>query len=408
MGLRPAAALLLAAALWFGWTTARPAATTVTHDYLSYYTAASLLTRGEWDARAFDNRWFGAQGHALNGPAIDDVMTYNPPTYALILAPVGRLDVRTARTVWIGFNLLLLPLVLGLLVRLFGGATAAVRPVPWLLFAALLLLSGPVVTTFLLGQSYLLLLFLLLIALWGLERRRETAAGAGLGLVMALKSGGIFLWLLPLLKGRPRVLLWGGLTIALVLIGSLPWIGVEFWRRYPAETWADATAPITTVTAYQTTRGFAAHLLRYSAQGSPVPLVDWPVVAVALPLLLGGAAVAATMWRGRTAPLRPLFAALTVLSVLLAPVAEEHTYIWMLIPLALLLAAWQQGRLRGWRVGVALLAAALVLLPLPYEHPALVAGWRALLAYPRLYGGWLLWALSFDAMRPSQAPPPRV
>jgi hypothetical protein len=29
--------------------------------------------------------------------------------------------------------------------------------------------------------------------------------------------------------------------------------------------------------------------------------------------------------------------------------------------------------------------------PLPYTDPALGAGWAALLAYPRVYGAWLLW-----------------
>lgn len=40
-----------------------------------------------------------------------------------------------------------------------------------------------------------------------------------------------------------------------------------------------------------------------------------------------------------------------------------------------------------WLVGALLLLGA----PLPYGDPAMSAGWLALLAYPRLYGAWLLW-----------------
>ena len=52
---------------------------------------------------------------------------------------------------------------------------------------------------------------------------------------------------------------------------------------------------------------------------------------------------------------------------------------------------WQMLREPKQRRRVAI-AFALLAVPLPYKDPVLAAGWTALLAYPRLYGAWLLWA----------------
>jgi hypothetical protein len=46
----------------------------------------------------------------------------------------------------------------------------------------------------------------------------------------------------------------------------------------------------------------------------------------------------------------------------------------------------------GWLAWGALALAALLLgAPLPYKAPQIQAGWRALAAYPRGYGAYLLW-----------------
>jgi hypothetical protein len=45
-----------------------------------------------------------------------------------------------------------------------------------------------------------------------------------------------------------------------------------------------------------------------------------------------------------------------------------------------------------WRTAWLAIAIALLAAPLPYRDPALDEGWLALLAYPRVYGAWLLWA----------------
>jgi hypothetical protein len=43
--------------------------------------------------------------------------------------------------------------------------------------------------------------------------------------------------------------------------------------------------------------------------------------------------------------------------------------------------------------------------PLPYTAPELARGWLALLAYPRLYGGWALWLWFMRRMTSERSQP---
>jgi hypothetical protein len=102
--------------------------------------------------------------------------------------------------------------------------------------------------------------------------------------------------------------------------------------------------------------------------------------------------VGLTLALSRRAPLRLAFGAMTMAGIVSVPFAEQHHYTLAVLPLFVVAGAWSkgQGRAAGWLLG---LAAALIGLPLPYEAPALSQGALALLAYPRLYGGLLLWGL---------------
>jgi hypothetical protein len=87
-----------------------------------------------------------------------------------------------------------------------------------------------------------------------------------------------------------------------------------------------------------------------------------------------------------------LFTALIVAS---APFGEGYHAV-LALPALLVAAwwAWRGGRYGSWTWmlwGALALAALLLAAPLPYKSPALAAGWLALLAYPRVYGAYLLW-----------------
>jgi hypothetical protein len=160
--------------------------------------------------------------------------------------------------------------------------------------------------------------------------------------------------------------------------------------------------PERTVTAYQTVASLFGHLFIYHPRWNPAPVAHLPLLAGALTwLTLAGSLVLSALWtkRGRAGPTALTLALFCALLAPNAPVGEGYHYL-LALP-SLLVAvwhAWSAGL--GWRAWAVLLVAALLIgAPLPYTSPHLEAGWPALLAYPRVYGAYLLWGWLGSACR---------
>ena len=233
----------------------------------------------------------------------------------------------------------------------------------------------------------------------------QRSFGLALGLVLALKFAGAWLWPLLLVAGRWRVLAWAGVFVAGLALISLPLIGISVWQSFVALLPDSLTDPRRTVTAYQTVTSLFGHLLDHDARWNPAPLVDAPWAARALSLgVTFGALVLSARWARRAGQSRPLSMALSMaLVVTNAPFAEGYHYALTLGPL--LVAGWWAWRARlGWRAWAMLALAALLLgAPLPYKAAQIQAGWWALAAYPRVYGAYLLWGWIAWALARSRA-----
>jgi general stress protein CsbA len=111
-------------------------------------------------------------------------------------------------------------------------------------------------------------------------------------------------------------------------------------------------------------------------------------------LLTAAAACAALLLRRLSAQVQ--FAAALVLTVLLSPLAEQYHYVLVLLPFALLCMHAYVTDSR--RLGLALLIAAL-LLATPVDYKSYSPGWWALLDYPRLAAGWLIFLALLSVAR---------
>lgn len=404
--------------------------------FASYYAAAHTLAREPQNMpRVYDDAWFAATINRVALPGIYDVFFYNPPTMSLMLLPLINLGPGAARMVW---PLLGLALLIGGLALL---ARALALPARWGIWAApfCLLMYAPITENVRAGQAYLLLMFLLCAAFWALAApRRESGgspamvsllpsrfcaflrgsgfsadalAGAALGLMLALKAAGAWLWPLLLIGRRWRALGWAAGIAAGIALVSLPWVGAATWRIYLARLPSAVVDSRRAVTAYQTVTSLFAHLLAYDARMNPAPVADLPALARALTLAVTLAALAFSAWRARLDDehhvVRALSMALcTALLAANAPFAEGYHYA-LALP-ALLTAIW-----RAWREGASrpawaalALAGLLIGAPLPYKSARIQAGWAALLAYPRVYGAYLLWGWLACALARAQAARP--
>jgi len=377
---------------------------------LVYAWAADELRAGRFRPQLYDDAYALQAVAAYSHGQSRDILSPTPPTMFAFIIPFQWLPLSVAGTVWLGLDLLAPWLALWLTLkamRVPGLALAGAG-------ATLLFMSMPLWENNARGQVLHWQMLLCGGLLLALARGRELAAGASLGVVFLLKLAGWPVWLMLGLRGHWRALAAVAVTALGLVLLSLPWVKPETWWYYLLTVvphWMQA--PVAAIPAYQTVGGFWQHLLRFDASTNPAPLADRPRLAAALTIASSLALLGLTLWRLRRAPLVLAASAALVLTVVLAPIAEQYHY--LTVAPALVVAGvvwWRQGR--PWSLGALLaLAAGLMYWPLAYKDPRLGAGWLALLAYPRLWGGLLLWAslcglarVGAEQVQPAAAPAP--
>jgi hypothetical protein len=152
-------------------------------DFPNYYTAAVLVRHGEPLIEYYDWAWFQRQ---MNFAGIEDPLgTYIPqtPLTMVPLLPMAGYPAQTAKRIWLSVNLGLLIGGVWLLSRITG---FRIEQVALVLFAG----YGTLQSNIHLGQYYILLFFLLTLAMWYLQEKQSAAAGAICGAVFALKLYG--------------------------------------------------------------------------------------------------------------------------------------------------------------------------------------------------------------------------
>ena len=380
--------LWLGAAIYFASVIFAPSATRLTHGFISYFTAAQLAREGQAGPQMYDPAWFRPQTLRVSNGDANDILNANPPAIVLLFLPLTVFPVHTARLVWTILNVFLLGGAFVLLTRATGISTTRA-----FFFSALVLCAAPLFENFRLGQVYVGLLFLFSLALFFYERTKKIPSGTGLGIAWILKTSGALVWILFVARREWRVLLGGAVAITLGVIVSLPFVGIETWRVYVTQAFpAFLDSAEHTITAYQTMDGFLQHFLRYDSQLNPAPLWNVPTLARFLYIAFGIVAVGVSLFRTRAQSFRIAFAIFLTLSVIFSPVAEEYHFVLLILPMFVFAANLSRAT---HTLVLALFCVALLLLglPLDYKNPGLAQGTLAFLAYPRLYGAWLLWAI---------------
>ncbi len=413
----PVLALLTVSA--FGALVVVPAARRPeTNGFAAYYTASRVLLASPHDlARVYDDAWFRSQIDASGFRGVRDIYNVQPPTMALLLAPFAWLPVARARAAWVAASAAFWLLGCASLARALVDRAARLRAT--LAIAAATTTFVPLRDGFRQGQCYALL-FLLLALHFELslrcdgvsqERGGGVRAGLPLGLMLVTKQAGAWLAVVLLVGRRWRTAFGVVLAAGIVVVGSAPWVGMEAWRRFLAQLPSLASSPERTVTAYQTVTGLAGHLFTYDATWNPFPVLVAPRLAVTTTAIVTFGVLArsarALAAAGPSHPTRALALAMAAApAVCLSPVAESYHFA---LVLPSLVAAWwwalsARASRRAW-IGLGVATALLTVPQSLYGHPALVAGWRALLAYPRVYGSLVLWAWLLRALEGSSSAP---
>lgn len=388
---------------WHG--TFEPSLRNVTHGFPVYYVSARLIVEGRWGPHVYDDAWFNDEVMALTDGRVGEIFGANPPNASLLLLPLAGLDMAGARVAWLWLNLALLPAALGLIIAALGRTTSLVFSAGVL---ALAMVYAPLRENFRLGQAYVFLLLLLALAFWSLSRQRWALSGLALGTAAATKLSGLPLWLMLAVRGHWREIGFGALIGLGFVLTSIAVAGWWVWARYLSilPTFLAGTDYLS-VLAFQTTPSFFQHLFVMDAHWNPHPVWHQPWLAIVLSVGVSGTALALTLWRGRRAEADLAFAAAATLGVVSLPLAEEYHYTLLLLPLAVMAFRLTRQKPFNARDAIWFVVAVLLLsVPWPYKSERLSDGWYALLAYPRLYGGWLVWGWLLKQMhKDSRATP---
>ena len=379
-----------------GWIfvagTVRPALDTMRFGFPVYYTSSRLVVDGDWSPDVYDNAWFFDRSLDLTDGRIGEIYRPNTPVASLLAIPIASIDIETARRIWMAADLALIVLTVVLLLA----ALPVLRSPPRIAAViALFLWWAPLRETVSLGQAYALMLALQAVALWAVVRGRAATAGVAVGAAIAAKLAAVPLFLLLAVRGSIRSVA-VAVGTAIVLAGlTLGFAGLEGWTRFIGVLGDDVMRPPTSVavTAFQSTTGLFAHLFAPDPRWNTGAVAALPVLATAAALLATGVVLGLTLWLGRHGRADIAVGAAVTSGVLVVNLAQEHHFTMLLVPVVVALARWlETTERRLLDIAWLALAAFLLAAPLPYEDPSLADGWIALLAYPRLYGAWLLWA----------------
>ena len=355
-GAMAALVLWLAIATLLHWN-ARPLAS----DFDAFWAAAHLAAAGH-PAAAYDNVAIEATERAATIMPPGYLAFYYPPTFLLLVLPLGRLGYSVALAVFVAAETLLL---LGLLRRLL--------PQRW---AWLPLLASPaLLMNALSGQNAALSASCFAAAAVWLDRR-PILAGAALGVLACKPQLAVCVPVALLAARRWRALVACGAS-ALTLAG-LSWVvlGRAAWMGFLANA-PNARTDIETIPIKWPKMQSLFGAIRLAGGGNAPAYAAQAVLSVAALCVLVWIA-----WRRPGARLEA--AALTAAALLFTPFLYDYDLALLLVPMACVLALAQRGGWLGWEK---LLLAVLFIYPLVTRPSGLLLG---VIVGPALIGGLLL------------------
>jgi hypothetical protein len=359
--------LLLACLLAYGWQALGPWkertwAGEGARDFASYYYAVQVASEG---GDPYATRALSRQARD-EGTRKGVHPFFYPPPFLAAFAWALPLDLTTAYHAWYWAEHLFLLAVLLALGRWVPDRGMA------LTLGLLAATFSPIADNDWMGQANLVVLAVAVPGLLLVERGRERAGGALVGLACMLKMSPALLVAWWLLHRRWRPALWAILAAVALSAAALPLADLHVQWAFYAEVlpgfaagrYHGLTVPIT-LTHNHSIPSLLHEVLGGGKATVLSPAAGWISRIVTL-AILGGLA-----WRFRHWPEDDLAAlcqvGAVVVPMLVLPVyTYEHHMVWMLVPYAAAFAALRAGRLpRGWWA-VLVLAYAIQALPLDW------------------------------------------
>jgi hypothetical protein len=326
------------------------------------------------ERRDFEQEWLSARnylnGHPIyesaaaamarypEGPKQGEVrlsMNAHPPTSILLGIPLAWMSYSEAFLLWNLFSLLMLAASLLILTASLGMKWDTIQ----LLRAyVLVLVCGPLNHHMYEGQINLMVL-LLIVGAWTADRSgRQATAGLLLGAAAAIKLFPALLFLYFALRRRWRPIVFGLISVILLTLLTVGTLGSSAYRDYML---AGMRAPL----EWRSNWGNVSLLALWSKLFDPVlipglsstiPVVQSSVLSQCLTLACNAAVViflCRAVLRARSRSQCDLaFAMFVPAMILISPVAWDHYFVLLLLPLVLLSRMLPPGGIYRWDLRV--------------------------------------------------------
>jgi hypothetical protein len=211
------------------------------------------------------------------------------PVFAVLVSPLGAIDIGTARAIWFGASVALLGVLLALSVRLLPARTT----VTWTLVALTVVVLGKFYAReLLLGQANLIFAAASVGALLALARGRPAAGGALVALSIVLKPYGALLLPWLAVRGPARATAAAGVGLAAAVLAPAVLYGIDGNVALHRDWWRTVTETTAPNLLNPDNVSWLAMYTRWIGEGPAASLL-------ALATASGATGAAWMMWRRR-------------------------------------------------------------------------------------------------------------
>jgi hypothetical protein len=394
-----------------------PAMSEIDADFPGYFISAKIVADGLETQKLYDDDWFREQirRYGLESAKNPGKFAPFPPPTALLLVPLARFEPLTALRIVTAVSVLCLICSIFLLAR-----TLAWNPLDSALF---ILSSGfAIISCVRFGQPYILISMFCILGYHLYLARRPWLAGISFGLFVPIKYFPVIILAYFAFRKEWKVVMGGAVAIAGVGLVSIAVLGWKVHEIFLLSVFGnhltgrlslhDHTVPFTAV--YQSFDTLFARLFVFDAVQNPQPLLTAPILrtlslaTVKGSLLLVAAATLVKLARGGTAgAAAPSIGILGIVLFLIAPATATYTCALLWLPVALLFNYFLAN---GARTPAYFILATYVIIgfiPYQYAYPFEGHGGLSLLAYPRLFLLFAMFAGCVYFIAHPKAPDPR-
>ncbi|HXC97496.1 MAG TPA: glycosyltransferase 87 family protein [Edaphobacter sp.] len=351
-------------------------------DFPNYYLTARLAREHYDTSRIYEWIWFQRQKDHQTIDQSTVGMAPITPFSTLVLYPLASLPALSAKHCWTILNLVMLAGTLWLLHLLTS--------LSWRRLLLIIALSIPLRMNFMLGQYYVLLLLLLILACALYVNHRRFLAGMVIGLSAGLK---IFpaIYLLYFLRKRDwRAFLGGAVAMVGSLAVSIRVFGWQLNRTYisqvlPATFRGECLAPYDLQAA--SLSALLHRLFIFEPELNPHPAVNIPWLSAILHPVLSMVMVAPAILMiipDEYSPRRIQveWAAVLLASLVISTSPASYLFSLLIFPVAVIGREFLEEGKKGWFAFLLLLY---LVVGLVRSGSGMEAGWGALIEVPRLY-----------------------